>query len=130
MVGLNPSRADATVNDPTLARCLGYARAWGFSGLRLANLFAWRSADPRALRQVPDPMGPEADLWLAALADGAALVVAAWGNGGRLGGRSQAVRPMLPTSQVLRLTRSGEPAHPLYLPAALRPQPWPAASPE
>ncbi len=129
VVGLNPSRADGAVDDPTLRRCLGYARAWGFSGLRLANLFAWRSSDPAALHRVPDPVGPEADPWLARLAEGAALVLAAWGNGGRLRGRSQVVRPRLPLVQVLRLTRLGEPAHPLYLPAALRPQPWPPPSP-
>jgi len=124
VVGLNPSRADADGEDPTVRRCLRYARDWGCSGLRLANLFAWRSPDPGDLRRVPDPLGPEADLWLGRLAAGAALVLAAWGNGGRLGGRSQVARRLLPPLQVLRLTRLGEPAHPLYLPASLRPQPW------
>ena len=124
VVGLNPSRADAHRDDPTVRRCLGYARAWGCSGLRLANLFAWRSTDPDELRRVPDPLGPDADLWLVRLAAGAGLVLAAWGNGGRLGGRSLVARRLLPPLQVLRLTRLGEPAHPLYLPASLRPLPW------
>jgi len=130
VVGLNPSRADATVDDPTLRRCIGFARSWGFSGLRLANLFAWRAPDPRALGRLQDPVGPEADRWLVRLADGADLVLAAWGNGGRLGGRSQAVLRLLPALHVLRLTQAGEPAHPLYLPAALQPQPWSPAAPE
>ncbi len=124
VVGLNPSRADADGDDPTLRRCVGYARAWGCSGLRLANLFAWRSPDPGALRRVADPVGPDADRWLVGLAAGARLVLAAWGNGGRLGGRSRVARRLLPPLQVLRFTRLGEPAHPLYLPASLRPQPW------
>lgn len=120
-VCLNPSTADEARDDPTVRRCIGYARAWGFGGLRLVNLFALRATDPAALRRADDPAGPENDRWIARMAEGARLVVLAWGNEGR--GRGPAVRALLPDPHGLRLTRSGQPAHPLYLPASLVPVP-------
>lgn len=121
-VCLNPSAADEARDDPTVRRCLGYARAWGFGGLRLANLFALRATDPAALRRADDPTGPANDRWIARMAQGASRVVLAWGNQG--GERGDAVRARLPDPHCLRLTRSGQPAHPLYLPASLVPVPF------
>ena len=124
VVGLNPSTADETQDDPTIRRCIGFARAWGFGALRMANLFAYRAISPERLRQAADPIGPENDRSLQELADGAGLVLAAWGSHGTFLGRNRAVRRLLPDLHILRLTRTGEPAHPLYLPADLTPQPW------
>lgn len=130
-VGLNPSTADATQDDPTIRRCIGYAKAWGFAGLRMGNLFAWRGTDPNAMVQASkagiDVIGPDNDRHLRQAAAGAALVVAAWGARGTLHGRDRAVRDMLPGMHVLKLTRDGHPGHPLYLPKALKPAPWPVA---
>ena len=56
-IGLNPSRADAQRDDPTLRRLLGFARAWGYGGLEVLNLFARISASPAALRRCADPVG-------------------------------------------------------------------------
>ncbi len=121
-IGLNPSTADAIHNDPTISRCINFAKQWGASTLIVVNLFAYRSTDPRALKVAPDPVGPENDTWLRNAVTQSDLVVAAWGNGGNLNGRAELVKRMFPTQlHALRLTKQGMPSHPLYLPSGLRP---------
>ena len=112
---LNPSKADGRIDDPTLRRCMSFAQAWGFGGVTMANLFAYRATDPKELRRVPDPIGPQNDLWLKRLAHGAKLIAAAWGNHGTFMGRSASVASALPTLHCLKYNSGGEPAHPLYL---------------
>src|SRR5688572_14020794 len=90
-VGLNPSIADEENDDRTVRRCMGFARAWGFGGLLMANLFAWVATNPRELRGQGDPVGPANDEHLAAMAKQAALVVAAWGVRGVLLDRAERV---------------------------------------
>lgn len=125
IVGLNPSTADHRQDDPTIRRCIGFARDWGYSGLCVANLFAWRATYPEDLKAATDPVGPANDRWLRKLLQQADVAVAAWGNDGQFLDRSTTVRAMTEHWQILRMNRSGEPAHPLYLPASLAPQPWP-----
>ncbi|ASK33446.1 DUF1643 domain-containing protein [Alloalcanivorax mobilis] len=125
LVALNPSTADHRRDDPTIRRCIGYARDWGYSGLCVANLFAYRATYPQDLLSAADPIGPRNDHWLRKLAGGASLVVAGWGNHGRHLDRAARVRALLPDPHCLRLNGSGEPAHPLYLPKRLRPFPLP-----
>src|ERR1019366_833740 len=60
-VMLNPSTADAIVDDPTIRRCMGFARTWGFGELEVCNLFAYRSPCPSALLRAADPVGPSND---------------------------------------------------------------------
>lgn len=120
-VMLNPSTADAERDDPTIRRCVGFAQAWGFGGLVVGNLFAFGATRPADLRAAAEPVGPENDRWLAALAREAGLVVAAWGNDGRHRGRDAAVLRLLGTAHSLGTTRSGAPRHPLRLPAGLVP---------
>lgn len=116
VIGLNPSTADATQDDPTIRRCIGFAKREGAGLLLMVNLFALRSTDPKALRTHTKPVGPDNDIWLARAVDLADLTIAAWGNGGTLLGRSQEMtekyREKLYT---LGLTLSGMPRHPLYL---------------
>ncbi|MBW4580552.1 MAG: DUF1643 domain-containing protein [Tildeniella nuda ZEHNDER 1965/U140] len=116
-VMLNPSRADAVVNDPTLRRCLGFARSWGYGALEVVNLFAYCSADPTALCRVADPIGSENDRYLAAFAQRVDHIILAWGNGGALRSRDRAVMTLLdgrkPVS-CLGMTKLGQPRHPLY----------------
>ena len=124
---LNPARADAVHDDPTLRRCLGFARAWGYGRLDVVNLFAYRTPSPAVLRRAADPVGPDNDAILAEVAGWADLVVVGWGNGGRWRGRDTAVRRLLGPAEVvcLGLTRLGQPRHPLYLPSATPRQAFP-----
>jgi hypothetical protein len=121
IIGLNPSTADETEDDPTIRRCVQFARLWGYGGLCMANLFAFRAAKPAELFAARDPIGPGNDEWLMKLAASAGVVVAAWGNGGTHLERANAVTRLIPNLYCLRMNRSGQPAHPLYLPADLRP---------
>jgi len=103
---------------------MGFARDWGYSGLCVANLFAYRATYPDDLFAADDPVGPKNDPWLRKLARQADLVVAAWGNHGRFMDRASAVSTQLPAMHCIRLNGSGEPAHPLYLSKHLTARPW------
>lgn len=124
IIGLNPSTADETSDDPTVRRCIAFARAWGFDALCMTNLFAYRATDPHDMKQATEPIGEENDATLRTMARRAGVVVAAWGTHGTHLGRDRAVRAALSSLHCLRLTKHGSPAHPLYLPASLRPQRW------
>jgi hypothetical protein len=126
---LNPSTADETKLDPTLRRCLGFARAWGYGGFEVINLFALRSSKPSVLYTHKDPVGPANDAAILDVTLRCALTVAAWGVHGLRLHRGDTVRRMVanagrPALHVLGLTRNGAPKHPLYLPADLEPTPW------
>jgi hypothetical protein len=122
-VGLNPSTADETSDDPTLTRCINFAKSWGYGGVCMANLFAFRATEPFDMKASDDPVGSENNNWLKSLAKDAAIVVAAWGNDGAYLGRSKKVVELIPNMHCLKLNKSGEPAHPLYQPARLQPVP-------
>lgn len=124
IIGLNPSTADHRRDDPTIRRCIGFARDWGYDRLCVANLFAFRATYPYDLKAAEDPVGPANDRWLRRLFRDAGCVVAAWGNDGQFLDRAATVRAMFNDWQVLRVNGSGEPAHPLYLPKSLTPTSW------
>ena len=116
VVGLNPSTADEVRNDPTVARCVNYARRWGLGGLIMMNAFAVRGTNPRVLREVPDPVGPDNDFWLSRMAREASLIVAAWGNHGLWLERQTKVLSLIDREvYCLGVTKQGAPRHPLYL---------------
>ncbi len=128
-VMLNPSTADASQDDPTIRRCVNFARLWGYSGLVVVNLYAWRDGDPNNLPDTRDEaIGPENDEAILDSARRAHLVVCAWGTHGAKWGRGDEVLKMLRAHTVphaLRLTKDGHPSHPLYLPGNLMPRPMP-----
>lgn len=125
-VMLNPSTANASVDDPTIRRCVWFAKSWGHGGIDVRNLFAVRSTDPRTLRHEENPVGPDNDsLHLATLPKGG-LVVVAWGNHGSMFGRGLRVLDLLQVTCDLPLyclgwTNQGQPKHPLYVPASTKP---------
>lgn len=127
---LNPSAADARQDDPTLRRCIAFARAWGFGALDVVNLFARRTADPRRLARFADPVGPRNDRHVRAVVRAADFVLAGWGNAGRLLDRHRAAGRLLaggPPPHCLGVTARGCPRHPLYVPSRIRPVPWDGA---
>lgn len=124
IIGLNPSTADAENDDPTIRRCKKFAEFWGYGGVCMANLFAFRATEPSDMMKASDPIGPENDEWLVKLAKDAGVVVAAWSSKGRHLYRSSEVRKMFPELHYIKLNKSGEPAHPLYLKGDLPLQKW------
>jgi hypothetical protein len=115
---LNPSTADAMKDDPTIRRCVQFARRERCGRIGVVNLFGFRATDPRSL-SLPgrDPVGPANDRFLEMHTRKAALVVAAWGVGGALNGRAREVGQRLAAAGVqlwcLGVTKDGHPKHPL-----------------
>lgn len=128
-VMLNPSTADAEQDDPTIRRCIGFSKAWGFGSLIVVNLFALRSTDPKALHAHVDPVGPDNDAHIAVAAATSDRIVCAWGAGGVLANRGLRVLDVLAPLQPahLGLTKGNQPRHPLYARADARLSwSWPA----
>jgi len=126
---LNPSTADETTDDPTIRRCRGFAKSWGYGGIEVVNLFALRATDPAQLRSHTAPIGPENDVYIvsAATDEKTGLIVCAWGRHGRFNERDSAILQMLQprcSLHVLNWTMTGEPRHPLYVKGDVRPIPF------
>jgi hypothetical protein len=131
---LNPSTADAEVDDPTIRRCMGFARRDRWGGIVVMNLFAFRATSPADMkRKGAGAVGPKNDWWLKSLAEaragGNGPVVCAWGAHGSHLGQDKAVLAILRDAGVtplqLGLTASGAPRHPLYLRSDAPLQPMP-----
>ena len=122
-IGLNPSTADEIKNDRTVTRCENFAFEWKYGGLWMLNIFAFRATDPRRMKAAPDPVGPDNDAYILRVADKAGLIVAAWGNNGEYGSRGLTVCQLLKHTNLycLGVTNQGQPKHPLYLKADLKP---------
>lgn len=107
-----------------MARCVNFARSWGYGSLVVLNLFAYRATDPKELKKAADPVGPHTDEYLA-LKSEATTVVAAWGAHGRLFDRDKAVLKILKRPlYVIALTGQGLPVHPLYQKSCLPKKEW------
>lgn len=117
---LNPSTADAIVDDPTIYRCMQFSYLWGYGGIVVVNIFAFRTPHPSVLRTAAEPVGAHNDRYILDARSRTAGLVLAWGNHGNLLERSAAVRKLLGRGRkpvwCLGVTKSGEPHHPLYLP--------------
>jgi len=125
-VGLNPSKADEYVLDNTVRKLIGWTRDWGFSALDVANAYAYRSTDPRNLKHVADPIGPENDRYIIEVAERASLHLVGWGRHATLLDRGRKVAAMLARFNpvCLHINADGSPGHPLYLPNATKPVPY------
>lgn len=120
-IGLNPSTADETEDDPTIRRCIGFAKLWGAGGLCMTNLFAFRATNPRDMIDHLDPIGPENNFWLQEVAARSGMIIAAWGAHGKHKGRDRDVLNIIPTLYCLGTTKDGQPRHPLYIKADTKP---------
>lgn len=124
-IGLNPSTADEVKDDPTIRRCIDFAKRWGYGALCMTNLFAFRATDPKVMKAAQDPVGPDNDRWLKEIGASAGLRVAAWGAHGTHRARDEAVMGLLADDlSCLALTKDGDPRHPLYLKSCVRPVPF------
>ena len=114
---LNPSKADAVQDDPTLTRGIGFAQQWGYDGVVFVNLFAWRTKDPSVLKKVGDPIGPANDFYLRRETSRSRMNVAAWGANAAFSARADFVKRILSGYQLYCLgqTKGGFPKHILYL---------------
>jgi len=124
---LNPSTADAVRVDPTVRRAVTFAMRWGKARALIGNVFALRATSPEHLYSHTDPVGPDNDAHLAAMAAQADLIVLAWGNHALHGGRCRRIAElMLPHAAkcvLLATTKSGMPGHPLYIAGDTQPKP-------
>lgn len=127
-VMLNPSTATEFQNDPTVERCERRARALGFGAFRVTNIFAFRATDPRVMRAEPDPIGPDNDATIRALAQTADQIICAWGTHGAHLQRGAQVATLLRATQKdlfhLGLSQAGHPKHPLYIGYDRQPERW------
>ena len=127
LVMLNPSTVDGTVDDPTIRRCIHFARSWGYGSLEVVNLFAYRATAPSGLLNAADPIGPENDCFILEAKMRASKIIVAWGHRGTLNSRDKAViRLLSPTGDLycLGTTHSGHPRHPLYASRGAMPVPF------
>jgi len=118
-IGLNPSTADESEDDPTIRRCKRFAADWGYGSIYMANLFALRATDPKKMLEHDSPIGLENNIWLQDLASGAGVIVCAWGAHGGHKRRDERVKALLFNYELkcLGTTKAGKPRHPLYIKA-------------
>ena len=121
-IGLNPSVADSKKDDPTVKKCVAYAKELGFGSILIGNLFSYISPNPENLKKADDPIGPENDKWLLRLADESDKVIAMWGNHGSYRNRCNEVCELDIELNCLEVTKKDQPYHILYLPYGLKPK--------
>lgn len=128
---LNPSTADAFKLDPTVKRCVAFARSWQADIIEVVNIFALRSTDPDALYKLTWGLrgdDQDNDREILTACTGATRVVAGWGKHGALGNRGNVVRSMLASHGIklchLGVNKDVSPRHPLYIKGGTEPQEW------
>lgn len=127
---LNPSTADHLKDDPTIRRCMGFARRLNCGGLMVGNLFSVRARNPKDMLAASDPVGPDNHGHIQRMANlvcfGSEQVtglhgfcVAAWGSHGNYMGQDETVKGWFHDWNIplwsLGVTKEGHPRHPLYL---------------
>ncbi len=121
----NPSRADAEINDPTITRCINFAKSWGYGRLEVVNLFAYRTSKPSLLKQAVEPIGKDNDRYIVEAVKRSDKVILAWGNHGTWQKQDLYVLQLLKNYKhlySLGITKKGCPRHPLYLRSTIKPQ--------
>lgn len=121
----NPSTADETKDDPTIRKCIGFAKRWGYGRLVIVNLFSIRGTDPKIVSRVSDPVGPMNNYHIAKATDNCRELICAWGCGSHMKGdlsrRPGAVMNLLEQERFsmpircLGYSKDGSPRHPLML---------------
>lgn len=128
-IGLNPSTANEITDDPTIRRVTRFAYDWGCGGFYMMNLFGYVTAYPHELQTTKDALG-DTDEWLEKINLLCDRICFVWGAFGQpkdrqyIRVRATVVAARYPGAYCLGKTKSGHPAHPLYLPASTKPQPF------
>lgn len=134
-IGLNPSTATETEDDPTVRRCMGFAKRWGFGGIYMMNLFAFRATDPKVMQAQAEPVGAENNSMIFMYAQSAQKVICAWGAFECAVKRGREVEGLItvgPAGVICRQkhlyclgqTKDGHPRHPLYVPYSQKLERW------
>lgn len=117
---LNPSTADSQIDDPTIRKCVGFAWRWRYEKLVVINLFAYRTANPKELRGLSDPVGPHNSHHIREILQQAGRVICAWGADESVSQQDQTMMGWLDAESIqpfcLGTTKLGAPRHPLYIP--------------
>lgn len=121
-IGLNPSTADEREDDPTIRRCIRFAKDWGYGGLLMMNAFAFRATDPKDMKAAIDPIGPGNNEALAYRRTQVGLIVAAWGSHCTPEREKEVCEVIGRPIHCLGRTKDGRPKHPLYLRADTKPE--------
>lgn len=115
-IGLNPSRADDKYNDPTITRCINFAKSWGFGGMFFANLYSFRTPYPNVLiENINDAVGVLCDMYLLDMIMCSDKIVCCWGSWNFIQEREKKVLSMIKSPYCFGLNKDGHPKHPLYL---------------
>lgn len=126
---LNPSKATELANDPTIERCERRARALGYGGFRVCNLFGLRETDPAKLKRARHPEGPDNSDQIRLALVWCDAVLCAWGVHGVHRDQGTRILNLLRESSkpclTLGFTKDGHPRHPLYISYKVLPEPWP-----
>lgn len=125
-VGLNPSTADESEDDPTIRRCIGFAKSWNLGGLIMLNAFGYRATQPKDMKAAYDPIGVDNDMAIKLTTqqtiDAGGIVIAAWGSHCDEKRESEVCRLIDREIHCLGRTKAGRPKHPLYLRADTKPE--------
>jgi hypothetical protein len=122
-IGLNPSTANESKDDPTIRRVKEMARVWGYGGVYMMNLFAWVTPYPEELHASPDPIGKN-DWYLVQRAYLVDKIIFAWGNFKEAEARGKQIAQMFPNGFALHINKNGSPKHPLYVKSNIVPLPY------
>jgi hypothetical protein len=121
-IGLNPSTADEFEDDPTIRRCIRFAKDWGYGGLLMLNAYAFRATNPNDMKKAIDPIGPLNDDELAFRSQQCGLVIAAWGVHCSLSRSVSVCKVINGPIYCLGKTKDRKPKHPLYLKSDTKPE--------
>jgi hypothetical protein len=125
---LNPSTADAEVDDATIRSCTRLAKSWNYGGFVVVNLFAWRATNPKDLLTAPDPIGPENEAYIGNAIAQTDFTICAWGANKMAQRRAvdilQLLRKHDKIAHCLGTTKNGAPKHPLYIKTGTTPELW------
>jgi len=116
-IGLNPSTANESKDDPTIRRVKKFASDWGFGGFYMMNLFAYVTSDPGELKKHNNLIN---NFWLLKISSKCKRVVFAWGSFNEATERAQEVIQMF-AGYALRINKDGSPRHPLYVKSNIKP---------